>query len=232
MFDLSEFQSSGMRLVISKCKYIKGVPHYVLLVGIMLWAVTGCTRVVLDRPIWPSPTAENAVEAPEKRRYRIPPPPVKYSRRVETEAYSSRRSGSYDRLASLPSSPFQRSEENPEDKANRLFELARRENPSLIWNNCLAAKAVQRAKFLVENNSFEHKDPRTGKNPAWDLVASCFKTSCAGENLTRGEGCSSTAMHEALMVSPSHRGNILDGRYNLMGVGCYKHICVELFAGF
>jgi uncharacterized protein YkwD len=117
------------------------------------------------------------------------------------------------------------------DKAQKLFDYAHKENKSLVWDPCLANKAAYRARQLVEKNYFAHRDPATGKNPAWDLVASCFRCRYAGENLAIGHESPET-IHLALMNSPAHRRNIVDPRFNLLGVGCYAHVCVELFAGF
>ncbi len=136
------------------------------------------------------------------------------------------------RVRTLPESPIKKTVETPEQKAKNLFKLAKQENGKLTWDDCLARKALQRAESLVRMGTFDHKDPATGKNPSWDLVKTCHKAAYAGENLSRGEGQTSRAIHTAFMQSSSHRKNILDKRFTLMGVGCHENICVELFAGF
>ncbi|MFP5212665.1 MAG: CAP domain-containing protein [Acidobacteriota bacterium] len=115
-------------------------------------------------------------------------------------------------------------------KAWKLFELAQGENPRLKWNTCLARKAAFRAEIMVSEGYFAHEDPDTGKNPAWGLVASCLECSYAGENLSRGD-YPPEEIHSAFMKSPTHRANILDGRFRFMGVGCFESVCVELFGG-
>jgi uncharacterized protein YkwD len=85
---------------------------------------------------------------------------------------------------------------------------------------------------MVQDGNFSHEDPRTGRNPAWNLVASCFRPSYAGENLTKDEGQSARAIHQALMESPTHRRNILNSNFELLGIGCHENVCVQLFAGF
>jgi uncharacterized protein YkwD/peroxiredoxin len=131
----------------------------------------------------------------------------------------------------MPVSPIKKTVETADQKARSLYNLARTENQKLTWDTCLAVKALQRAQSLARAGAFEHKDPTTGKNPAWDLVKTCHKAAFAGENLSRGEGQSSRVIHAAFMESSSHRKNILDTRFTLMGVGCHEMICVELFAG-
>ena len=108
----------------------------------------------------------------------------------------------------------------PEQKAMRLYRYTRKENPRLRWNECLAQKAYQRAKQMVKRDYFEHYDPRTGENPSWDLVVECFRCRFAGENLAKGNE-SAEVIHQALMRSRTHRKNILDPRFTMLGVGCY-----------
>jgi len=119
---------------------------------------------------------------------------------------------------------------NPEEKAIKLYKYARKENPRLRWDECLAKKAYQRARQMVKRDYFEHNDPRTGENPSWDLVIECFRCRFAGENLSKGYDSPET-VHDALMRSRTHRKNIKDTRFTLLGVGCYDYICVQLFAG-
>ena len=88
-----------------------------------------------------------------------------------------------------------------------------------------------RAKQLVSGSYFGHRDPATGKNPGWDMVGNCFEFRVAGENLVKGRE-SPQFLHMTLMRSPSHRENIMDPGYDLVGVGCWDQVCVELFAGF
>jgi uncharacterized protein YkwD len=138
----------------------------------------------------------------------------------------------------LPVFPQSRQSARPEEteRAKKLYQFLRKENQALIWNNCLAAKASLRARQLVTERYFEHEDPKTGKNPVWKTVFQCFSSNrlhSAGENLARGIDPSATPadIHQALMDSPTHRKNILDRRFNRVGVGCYERVCVELFAG-
>lgn len=133
------------------------------------------------------------------------------------------------------SDPMTTTLEKPEfstaEKAWRLFELARRENGRLRWDECLAVRAMKRARLLVEAGYFEHRDPWTGENEAWRMVETCHRCRYAGENLTKGYQPAEDT-HEALMASPRHRKNILDNRYQYLGVGCHDYVCVELFAGY
>ena len=134
--------------------------------------------------------------------------------------------------------PQSRNSARPEEteRAKKLYGLLRQENRALQWNNCLAAKASLRARQLVAKGYFDHADPKTGKNPVWKTVNQCFSNTgrhpkiTAGENLAKGNDTPAN-IHKALMASPTHRKNILDRRFNRVGVGCYDSVCVELFAG-
>jgi hypothetical protein len=112
-----------------------------------------------------------------------------------------------------------------------LYRLASRENARLRWDDCLATVAQQRAREMVRSGRFDHKDARTGKNPVWNLVYSCSRFSSAGENLVRGDA-SAQAMHQALMNSRTHRENLLNPEYQVVGIGCCGNLCVQLFAGY
>ncbi len=116
------------------------------------------------------------------------------------------------------------------EKAQKLFELLKKENGALRWNYCLSTKAFLRAKEMVAKGYFEHEDPRTGTNPVWGSVRQCFPCRSAGENLAKGMD-TPEHIHKALMESPTHRKNIKDRRFTRAGVGCYNDVCVELFAG-
>ncbi|MGA2935534.1 MAG: CAP domain-containing protein [Syntrophobacteraceae bacterium] len=123
------------------------------------------------------------------------------------------------------------------ERAKDLYELARKENRALQWDSCLAMKAFMRARRMVNESYFDHEDPKTGKNPVWKTVRLCIPDKRkrskvpAGENLAKGIDTAAN-IHKALMASPTHRKNILDRRFNHLGIGCYDYICVELFAGF
>jgi uncharacterized protein YkwD/peroxiredoxin len=137
------------------------------------------------------------------------------------------------RTPTPPPAPIRKTVESPEDKARRLFHFAREENKKLVWDDCLTSKAVQRAKWLYETGTFEHRDPGSGTNPAFDMVKSCARNAAfAGENLSRSIGSSARTIHNEFMESSTHRENIENRRFSRMGVGCHETICVELFIGF
>jgi uncharacterized protein YkwD len=137
--------------------------------------------------------------------------------------------------SSLPPPPSNKPPVRPDASEERrafdLYELARKGNRTLTWDQCLARKAFLRAKELVKNNYFEHLDPVTGRNPAWDMVRRCQRYRYAGENLTKGMDAPEN-IHKALMSSPTHRRNLINPRFSRIGIACYDFVCVELFAGY
>jgi uncharacterized protein YkwD len=140
-------------------------------------------------------------------------------------------------LPIFPQSGKARPDESQKQKAGELYNLARKENPSLRWDRCLASQAFTRASRMAAQHYFGHEDPKTGSNPVWKMVKRCIPAGRAasrvpaGENLAKGID-SPENIHHALMESPAHRKNILNRRFNHMGVGCSANICVELFAGY
>ncbi|MGO9372448.1 MAG: DUF3426 domain-containing protein [Syntrophobacteraceae bacterium] len=133
-----------------------------------------------------------------------------------------------------------RTDASDSEVARKLYELANKENGTLQWNSCLATAALMRAKQLQTERYFDHEDPKTSQNPVWKSVTLCIPVDKkkskvpAGENMARGIDLSVTPsdIHKALMESSTHRQNIIDRRFNHVGVACYDRICVELFAGF
>ena len=121
--------------------------------------------------------------------------------------------------------------------AEQLYELAQKENQALQWDDCLGTAASKRAKQLVDDGYFDSSDPKTGKNPVWNAVRGCVPDERKESKVPAAESLSNGVdtpahVHGSFMKSPDTRKNILDPRFNHIGVGCYHHICVELFAGF
>lgn len=112
------------------------------------------------------------------------------------------------------------------DKEQEIFILANSaREESLMWDECLAGSAVDRAKFLVENNYWAHYTD-DGSTP-WQFMDHCGYQ-YAGENLAQNF-TDMDEMHQAWMDSPLHRKNIENKLFNKIGVGCYENICVQYF---
>jgi uncharacterized protein YkwD len=126
--------------------------------------------------------------------------------------------------------------ETMETYAFTLFNLANTSRTAeskkeLLWNNCLAEQARERAGYIAETGTFEHED-NNGNKPFKDMIQKCLNYTHAGENLTKNFPKPEWA-NQWLMNSPTHRANIL-GKYKQMGVGCVETetdtYCVQFFA--
>jgi hypothetical protein len=93
----------------------------------------------------------------------------------------------------------------------------------LFMQDDLRRVARQHSKDMARNNYFEHEN-LTGQNHADRLKQARISDVSSGENLAKIQGYSHP-VHRAergLMNSPGHRANILNAKYNCVGVGIHK----------
>lgn len=100
-----------------------------------------------------------------------------------------------------------------------------RTNPLKI-DKCLSDQAVERAKFLIRINEFNHYTS-DGTTP-WKFIKKCGRYDHAGENLAK-YFTNNNKMYNAWMNSENHRKNILNENFEKIGIGCYENICVQFF---
>lgn len=104
------------------------------------------------------------------------------------------------------------------DQILNLTNIERRENnlKDLTLNPELTKAAELKARDMLENGYFDHQSP-DGKWP-WDLIdRDTYPYIFAGENLAMYFSSAQSA-HQALMMSPSHRKNILAEKYTEIGL--------------
>ncbi len=83
-------------------------------------------------------------------------------------------------------------------------------------NEKLTQAAMDKARDMIENDYWSHHSP-SGESP-WEFVRdNDYKLSMAGENLARGFD-DVEKMSEALLNSPKHRENILEPKYEDVGI--------------
>jgi len=88
---------------------------------------------------------------------------------------------------------------------------------SLHYNQKLSDSAVKKAEDMLKNNYWAHNSP-TGATP-WDfLKAEKYEYSIAGENLAK-DFYDTNSMMKAWMNSPTHRDNIINSKYQEIGIG-------------
>jgi len=88
--------------------------------------------------------------------------------------------------------------------------------PALVFNQELALAAQAKANDMFINQYWSHIST-AGKEP-WDFIEEAgYRYQVAGENLAR-DFTNTVQMVEAWMLSPTHRANILNPRYQEIGV--------------
>jgi len=87
---------------------------------------------------------------------------------------------------------------------------------ALSYNNQLAQAAIAKAQNMISEGYWAHTSP-TGKEP-WDFIRQAGYTyKVAGENLAR-DFDTTPPMMDAWMNSPTHRANIMNPRYENIGI--------------
>lgn len=94
---------------------------------------------------------------------------------------------------------------------------------ALHMNEKLNLAARAKLDDMFRQQYFEHESP-DGKTPADLIGATGYEYLVVGENLALGNFANDTALVEAWMNSPGHRANILDGKFNEIGVAVGKNI--------
>lgn len=107
---------------------------------------------------------------------------------------------------------------------------------TLAYSDTLSQAAAAKARDMFANNYWAHTSP-TGREP-WDFIRGAGYTyRVAGENLAR-DFDSTQPMVSAWMNSPTHRANILNPRYQEIGIavvngsmhGVETTLVVQMFA--
>lgn len=89
--------------------------------------------------------------------------------------------------------------------------------PSLVYNTVLSDSAVKKAQDMFNANYWAHTSPN-GTTP-WDFFKNAgYKYSVAGENLAR-DFYDTDSLLKAWMNSPTHKANIVNNKYQEIGIG-------------
>lgn len=92
----------------------------------------------------------------------------------------------------------------------------------LKYNPILSLSAQKKAQDMFDNNYWAHNSPQ-GKTP-WDFfTAAGYQYSVAGENLAK-DFYNTDSVIGAWMKSPTHRDNILNPKYEEIGIGVVNGI--------
>jgi len=107
-----------------------------------------------------------------------------------------------------------------------LFRLTNRERaqaglPELEWNEWLAQAARKHAEEMARRDQLSHQFP--GEPGLRDrIAATALRFDSSGENVASGPTAS--GINEEWMHSPGHRANILDPKYNAIGVAMVRGV--------
>lgn len=94
--------------------------------------------------------------------------------------------------------------------------------PPLKEDARLNQAALEKAKNMFEENYWAHFSP-SGKDPWGFILGAGYRFSFAGENLARNFYSSSDVV-DAWMASPTHRENIVNSRYQNIGMAVAEGI--------
>ena len=118
----------------------------------------------------------------------------------------------------------------------QLFDLVNEERTqrgfdALVWDTRLVPVARSHSEEMFTLKYFSHESPVSG-SPFDRLKAAGVMYSRAGENLAYAQSVAVT--HQALMVSPGHRENILRPEFTRIGIGvisgsAYGRMVTQLF---
>ena len=107
-----------------------------------------------------------------------------------------------------------------------LFRMINRDRtaaglPELQWNEWLAQAAHKHAEEMASRDRLSHQFP--GEAGLRDrIAATALRFSASGENVASGP--TPSGINEEWMHSPGHRANILDPKYNAVGVAVARGI--------
>jgi len=93
--------------------------------------------------------------------------------------------------------------------------------PDLVLNDKLTEMADQKLSDLFAKQYFEHQSP-TGVGPGDLAQQAGYDYIVIGENLALGNFNGDKALVDAWMASPGHRANILNARYQEIGIAVGK----------
>jgi hypothetical protein len=123
-------------------------------------------------------------------------------------------------LALVPAPPCAAQQNGAAGPAKYLFDATNRERtsrgiPALVWDNTLAATALEHAKLMARQNALSHQFPGEPALGARATKNGVRYTSLA-ENIAYGP--TTSTIHTGWMNSPPHRASILNANLTSLGV--------------
>jgi len=134
--------------------------------------------------------------------------------------------GSVIRLRATAASPTT-FEEQVAQLVNK--ERAKQGLSPLLHRADIKSVAEKKAMDMINSNYFSHTSPNYGS--PFDMMKTFgIKYRTAGENIAKGQKTPQEVMN-AWMNSSGHRANILNAKFDSIGVGYYNGAWVQMFTG-
>lgn len=114
--------------------------------------------------------------------------------------------------------------QSPSSNEKKIFDLLNHEResanlPALKWNGQAAVAARAHSRQLAQHGEMSHQFEKEGTVPQ-RIAATGLRFTDSAENV--GVADAPEEVHMALMLSPGHKANIMNPRYNSVGIGVYE----------
>lgn len=112
----------------------------------------------------------------------------------------------------------------PSPAEHKILDLLNQERaaekvPPLAWNGRAALAARKHSRLLAQHGEMSHQFEREEPVPQ-RIAATGLRFTDSAENVAVADAPEEA--HMALMLSPGHRANIMNARYNAVGIGVYE----------
>jgi len=114
--------------------------------------------------------------------------------------------------------------QDPSPAERKILDLLNHERaaeklPPLAWNGHAAVAARRHSRLLAQHGDLSHQFEKEEPVPQ-RIAATGLRFTDSAENVAVAE--SPEDAHMALMLSPGHRANIMNPRYNAVGIGVHE----------
>lgn len=121
-------------------------------------------------------------------------------------------------------SPAQRNAADPSPAESTILELLNHERaaaglPLLKWNGHAAVAARAHSRLLAQHGEMSHQFEKEDAVPQ-RIAATGLRFTDSAENIAVADA--PEEVHMALMLSPGHKANIMNARYNSVGIGVFE----------
>jgi uncharacterized protein YkwD len=114
--------------------------------------------------------------------------------------------------------------QSPSSAEQKIFDLLNQERvsanlPALKWNGQAAVAARAHSRLLARHGEMSHQFEKEDPIPQ-RIAATGLRFTDSAENIAVADA--PEEVHMALMLSPGHKANIMNPRYNSVGIGVFE----------